>query len=197
MNIDKGSWTFQSDNVSNWAYWDEAFSKEECETIISYGTNLQKGLVVSNSSDEPSLSNEIRDSDICWIFPSKENQWLFRRLVDVITGLNQSYFGFDLFGMLEGLQLTKYEAPSGFYGKHIDKIYGGTVRKLSITVQLSDPNDYEGGDLLLHFEKDPELMGKGLGKLVAFPSYILHEVTPVTQGTRYSLVAWIAGNQFK
>lgn len=190
-----GSWIFQSDHVNEFAYWDEVFTKEECNTIIGYGANLEEGLIKSNKNE---LQNaKIRDSEICWIFPTKENEWVFRRLVDVITNLNQSYFGFELVGMLEGLQLTKYEAPGGLYVKHIDKIYGGVIRKLSITVQLSDPADYEGGDLCLHFSDTPEVMGKSLGKLVAFPSYALHEVTPVTKGTRYSLVAWVAGKPFK
>lgn len=191
------AWAFQLDTLHNWAYWDGVFTKEECETIIGYGKTLQKGLVVGNGSDELSLHTEVRDSEICWIAPSKENAWLFRRLTDVITNLNKNYFGFDLFGITESLQLTKYKAPSGFYGSHIDKVFGSDVRKLSITVQLSDPADYEGGDLRLYFSKNPLVMDKKLGKLIAFPSYTLHEVTPVTKGTRYSLVAWITGNQFK
>ena len=79
---------------------------------------------------------------------------------------------------------------------HIDKLYKGTIRKLSITIQLSSPQDYEGGDLILH-NGEPEKMQKELGKLIVFPSYTLHEVTPVTKGTRYSLVAWVAGKPFR
>jgi len=68
---------------------------------------------------------------------------------------------------------------------------------LSLTIQLSSPDDYEGGELALQFKKDAEIMPKELGKMVIFPSYILHEVRPVTKGTRYSLVAWITGKPFK
>ena len=191
------SWVFQTDNVHNWAYGDGVFTKTECKTIIGYGTDLQKGLVVKKDNNQLVLQPKARDSEIFWIHPTEHNQWVFRRLTDVLTNLNQNYFGFDLFGMVEGLQLTKYEAPSNFYSPHIDKVYGGAVRKLSVTVQLSDQNDYEGGDLCLYFEKKPEVIDKSLGKLIAFPSYVLHEVTPVTKGTRYSLVAWVTGNQFK
>jgi PKHD-type hydroxylase len=99
--------------------------------------------------------------------------------------------------MLEGFQFTRYDAPNGYYGMHIDKIMNYVVRKLSLTIQLSSPEDYEGGELALQFDKDPKIMPKELGKMVVFPSYTLHEVRPVTKGTRYSLVAWVAGKPFK
>lgn len=186
-----GNWIFVLDHVNNWAYADEVFSKEECQKIIAYGTDFKEGLSVNK------LTQEARNSGVFWIYPSEETAWVFQRLVNVAIELNTRYFGFDLFGMLEGLQLTKYEAPNGFYDKHIDKIFPSTPRKLSITVQLSDSADYEGGDLNLYFSKTPEVMAKGLGKLIAFPSYVLHEVSPVTKGTRYSLVVWITGKPFK
>jgi PKHD-type hydroxylase len=80
---------------------------------------------------------------------------------------------------------------------HIDKIFNSTVRKLSLTIQLSSPEDYEGGELALKFGAKANLMPKDLGKMVVFPSYVLHEVRPVTKGTRYSLVAWVTGKPFK
>jgi PKHD-type hydroxylase len=190
------TWLFQTDTVYDWASGDKIFSKEECETIISYGgTTFEKGSILLNGGEH--LNPEIRDSEVSWVHPSEDTKWLFLRLSEVIEQINAKYFGFDLLGILEGIQLTKYEAPSGFYCGHIDKLFGRVVRKLSITVQLSDPTSYEGGELRLILSKDPQVMDKSLGKLIAFPSYVLHEVTPVTKGTRYSLVAWVAGNQFK
>jgi PKHD-type hydroxylase len=187
------SWTFEVDTVNRWAYLDKVFSKEECEAIINCATKFRKGKVAAYKKH----NKNVRDSGVFWISPSDSTEWIFRRLVDVITNLNRKYFGFELFGMLEGLQLTKYEAPGGFYDKHVDREVNQVIRKLSVTVQLSDPSDYEGGDLLLYFSKTPEVMDKGLGKLIAFPSYTLHEVTPVTKGTRYSLVVWITGSNFR
>jgi PKHD-type hydroxylase len=97
---------------------------------------------------------------------------------------------------LEGIQFTKYSAPAGRYGKHVDSWVKGPVRKLSFTLQLSDPQEYEGGELRLYFKDDPEVMPKPQGAITLFPSYVLHEVTPVTKGTRYSLVAWVTGKPF-
>lgn len=70
-------------------------------------------------------------------------------------------------------------------------------RKLSMSLQLSDPNDYEGGELLLHLSHNPTVISKQKGMMVFFPSHTLHEVTPVTKGERYSLVAWIHGSKLE
>jgi PKHD-type hydroxylase len=64
-------------------------------------------------------------------------------------------------------------------------------------LQLSDPDTYEGGNLLMHIDDPGQKIEKKQGKLVLFPSYVLHEVTPVTKGERYSLVAWLTGKPFK
>jgi PKHD-type hydroxylase len=105
-------------------------------------------------------------------------------------------FQFDLTGFAEGIQFTQYKAPSGHYVKHVDCIPGAT-RKLSLSLQLTDPKDYEGGDVVFHYKNNPDVAPKSKGTVIIFPSYVLHEVTPVTRGERYSLVAWITGPQFK
>jgi len=73
------------------------------------------------------------------------------------------------------------------------------VRKLSISIQLTDPEEYEGGELKLYDgdDKEAQVMDKTQGTLIIFPSYVLHEVMPITKGTRNSLVTWITGKQFK
>ena len=184
------SWQFQSDKTQNWAYMDNLFTPEECAQIIAIGNaKLEKAKTVGEN-------NGIRESQIAWLYGS-DIEFAFRRVTDGILNLNNQFFNFDLFGMAEGLQFTKYDAPTGHYGMHTDKILNGTVRKLSLTIQLSSPEDYEGGELVLQLSKEPDIMPKELGKMVVFPSYVLHEVRPVTKGTRYSLVAWITGKPFK
>ena len=71
------------------------------------------------------------------------------------------------------------------------------VRKLSISIQLTNPEDYEGGELYLYNDDKGNLMDKTQGTLIIFPSYVLHEVMPVTKGERNSLVTWVTGKQFK
>ena len=99
--------------------------------------------------------------------------------------------------LFESLQFTNYKEGKGFYKKHIDKLHNDTIRKLSLSIQLTDPNEYEGGDLLLYEDEKPQKMGRGKGTLVIFPSYMLHEVTKITKGERNSLVAWVTGDHFK
>lgn len=189
------SWAFHTDMTQNWAYWDKAFSPEECRKIIEIGES--KILKTATVSKENQKNKEIRDSEIAWLSPSDDMEWVYRRVTDIVMNLNDQFFKFDLFGIVEGFQFTKYEAPSGFYGMHIDKTLGSRIRKLSLTIQLSEPDDYEGGELAFQFSKDQDVMPKEQGKLIAFPSYVVHEVKPVTKGTRYSLVAWITGKPFK
>lgn len=71
-----------------------------------------------------------------------------------------------------------------------------TQRKLSVVVQLTDPEEYEGGELefeeVNHDEKTKQLI-RQKGTVIVFPSYMRHRVTPVTKGERKSLVTWIEG----
>jgi PKHD-type hydroxylase len=111
--------------------------------------------------------------------------------------MNAQHFRFDLTGFGEELQLTNYnQAENGMYGWHQD--YGGGIsRKLSMAVQLTDPSEYEGGNLQVLTSSQPKNVRKQRGLIAIFPSYVLHQVTPVTQGSRQSLVAWVSGPAFK
>ena len=189
------SWAFEVEKLNAWSYWDQAFTPEECQKIIDYAEQFEKrDAGVSNKGE---LNAEIRESKVVWITPDPEINWVYQRLTDIITRLNEDYFRFDLFGFTEGFQFTEYNAPSGHYGKHVDSMFNGTVRKLSFVLQLSNPKDYEGGELQIHLSDNPETMKKEQGTVIAFPSPTLHEVTPITEGRRYSLVGWITGKPFK
>ena len=145
------------------------------------------------------MVSKVRRSPISWIRSDiQENHWIYLRMTEAIKTINSQFFGYDL-TEIQSLQFTSYDAKEkGFYGKHIDMMYKSTgTRKLSVTIQLSDPSDYEGGELLLHTAENPERPMKKQGMGVFFPGYTLHEVTPVTKGKRYSLVAWVLGPKFK
>ena len=120
-------------------------------------------------------------------------------MAQAITDTNEKFFKFDL-TMIEKLQFTEYSADElGCYDQHIDPLVWCVPhnRKLSFVLQLSDPSEYEGGDLKLYTSKEPTVVTKMKGLAVFFPSYILHEVTPVTKGTRRTLVGWVHGPSFK
>jgi PKHD-type hydroxylase len=185
------SWNFELDQINLYAFWNNAFSKEECQTIINIAKN--KGLTKGTTSTE----SDVRDSKISWLNPSDDLHWVYRRVTDITLNLNERFFKFDLFGINEGFQFTNYEAPSGKYGKHVDRIMNICVRKLSISIQLTNPEEYEGGELYLYDNEEGTVMDKTQGTLILFPSYVLHEVMPVTKGERNSLVTWVTGKQFK
>jgi len=191
--FENASWNFELDQVNFYAYWNNAFSKEECQTIINIAKD--KGLVTGTTKGE----SDARESKISWLYSVDNIDWVFRRVTDITLNLNERFFKFDLFGLNEGFQFTNYEAPSGKYGKHIDRSINMPVRKLSISIQLTNPEEYEGGELKLYDGDDEEaiVMDKTQGTLIIFPSYVLHEVMPVTKGERNSLVTWVTGKQFK
>jgi PKHD-type hydroxylase len=189
--FENSSWNFEVDQVNLYAFWNNAFSKEECQTIIDIAKN--KGLIKGTTFGK----TDVRDSKISWLYPCDEIDWVFRRVTDIVINLNERFFKFDLFGLNEGFQFTNYVAPSGKYGKHVDRAINMPVRKLSMSIQLTDPNEYEGGELYLYDDDKETLMDKTQGTLILFPSYVLHEVMPVTKGERNSLVTWVTGKQFK
>jgi PKHD-type hydroxylase len=96
------------------------------------------------------------------------------------------------------LQYSIYQ-EGGFYKDHVDLLYLSAmgIRKLSFSIMLTDPEEYEGGELLLKSSSFPIKTSNKKGTIVLFPSYVLHEVTPVTKGTRKTLVGWVLGPNFK
>ena len=188
---ESSAWNLELDQVNSFAFWKDAFSKEECQKIIDIAKN--KGLIKGTTLGK----SDVRKSKISWLFPSDNMDWAFRRTTDIVLDLNERFFKFDLFGLNEGFQFTNYKAPSGKYGKHVDRATNMTVRKMSISIQLTDPKEYKGGELYLYQGEKGDLMDKTQGTLIMFPSYVLHEVMPVTKGERNSLVTWVTGKQFK
>lgn len=185
------------DTVNHWAYWDNAFTKEECLKIIEYGNSLSFSDGTVGKKNEQTIDFTYRESQISWIHKTENSEWIYDKIGGMLVSLNERFFGFDISAFDGNLQFTKYEAPSMFYGKHIDRGLNCNVRKLSFSVQLTENTDYDGGDLVLHHMDPPEYMKREIGYMTVFPSYTLHEVTPVTRGTRYSLVGWVSGEPFK
>ena len=193
--FENSSWNFETDQVNLYAFWKKAFSKKECQTIINIAKN--KGLIKGATLND-NKTKDVRDSKISWLYSSDNIDWVFRRVTDITLNLNKRFFKFNLFGINEGFQFTNYKAPSGKYGKHIDRAMNIPVRKLSISIQLTNPKKYEGGELKLYNgKKEGSVMDKEQGTLIIFPSYTLHEITPITKGGRDSLVTWVTGKQFK
>lgn len=190
-------WHLKTQNYEPYCWNTGVFSCDEIERIKVLGHRFGMNRAETFGSGQNCL--EHRRSFNSWIKPNEQTSWIYQRLTDTVHQNNEKFFNFDL-TMIENLQFTYYSSEEeGCYKAHTDPNVWKNPhnRKLSIVVQLSDPSEYEGGELKLHNSHEPTPITKQRGMVVMFPSYTLHEVTPVTKGERYSLVAWVHGPAFK
>lgn len=179
----------------DYAFWENNFSIDEINQIRTLGDKLASQDAVVGVGE---LAPEIRHSRVGWMPLTNETQWIYDRLAWIARRLNGQYFQFDVEGFGEDLQYTVYGADNGHYGWHVDMGRMSEIpRKLSMVLLLSDPDEYEGGDLQMRTGPEPVTLDRRQGMVHAFPSYVLHQVTPVTRGTRRSLVVWLCGPQFR
>jgi PKHD-type hydroxylase len=196
MNKITHDWWLDMSDIESHAWYDKIFTDEELDMIEkSVGDDdLYTGEIMGDTID-----TAIRDSKIKFIESSLEsNRWIFERFTGLINNANERFFQFEL-SRLESLQYTVYNEGQ-FYGDHMDLGYknpNNAIRKLSFTLQLSDPSEYDGGDLVIKHGSTPDIARKNRGAITFFPSYIIHEVTKVTRGTRKSLVGWVTGPRWK
>ena len=173
------------------------FSKGDCAKIIADNTPEvweEAGMNRYQSSDEKHVEHDWRHTQNAWIEKNEDNLWLFDKMLALVMSANQVFqYEVDFF---EALQLARYE-PGMHYDWHADLGPGHMGnRKLSVTVQLSSPDDYEGGELHLDCQNTEDFIApKELGSVTVFPSFMKHKVAPVTSGIRYSLVVWCSGTQ--
>ena len=141
---------------------------------------------------------DIRNSEVVGMPYGTELNNFTEKLFDcLITQSNAECFGFHLNGFNE-FQISKYEVDD-HYEWHTDLRLNdrSSMRKLSMTIQLSDPNDYEGGEFEFAEGSPDQSFIQDKGTIILFPSFLSHRITPVTRGTRYSLVGWYEGDKWK
>ena len=205
-------------NISNYYwYFTSAIPPRICDDIIKYGLSQAETMARTGGYGDRELSKqEIKDikrkrnSDLVWL----NDTWIYKELHPYIHQANRAAGWNFEWDRSESCQFTKYKKGQ-YYDWHCDswdKPYveegptKGKIRKLSVTVSLSDPKDYKGGELEFDFRnEDPdkkpnmrkctEILPKG--SLVVFPSFVWHRVKPVTKGVRYSLVIWNLGYPFR
>jgi len=187
-----------------WVTWPAALSAETCDRIVARGMaeDLQSGDMSSVRSES------VRASRVAWL----TEPWLYELIFPYFQSANWSAQWLFHFQAIETLQFTAY-GPGEHYGWHVDQTaapygpehgeYRGLYRKLSLSIQLSDPADYEGGQLQLErgVPERPDRIRTiteiaPRGSVIVFPSFLPHRITPVTRGERLALVAWAAGRPF-
>ncbi len=185
-------------------YCDDAYSQQELETIQLYCNSLSKKQGEINGDTE--AYDSFRISDISFFDRNNETNWFFVKTNSIITHLNNLYYGFNLNGY-SSFQYTEYtDKDKGRYNYHMDMDFGFSpnpqrisysTRKLSFILFMSNKDEYEGGELkLMMSESDERVIEQKRGRIVVFPSFMLHKITPVTKGIRKSIVTWVEGPKF-
>ena len=199
-------------------YFQKALTPRFCDELIKYGISKQEQLALTgNETNKKNLSQKdikdlkkTRNSNITWL----NDRWIYNEIQPYIHEANRLAgwnFNWDF---SESCQFTKYKLNQFYdwhcdswakpYDKPEDKNSHGKIRKLSMTINLNKPGEYDGGNL--KFDHGPHAAGKRFheveeirpqGSIIVFPSWAYHQVTPVTRGERYSLVLWSLGKPFK
>ena len=172
------------------------FTPKLCKEIINLSTTLEKENGKTFDKTENKLNLKIRKSTISWI-PFNKMELVYNDINNLVQKINRNNFGFDGIQLTEEAQVTEY-SKGQFYEWHTDtRIEMETepaVRKLSMTVLLNDPSEFEGGNLeIANLTMNPMQQGHA----AIFASFLQHRVTPITKGVRRSLVMWFGGEPFK
>jgi len=209
MNLDNYYWYFKS-----------AIPVRICDNIIKYASSKSETIARTGGFGDKKLNKEEilnmqrkRKSDLVWL----DDTWIYRELHPYIHQANKNAgwnFNWDI---SEQIQFTKYKLNQ-YYDWHCDSwdkpyekkgFQNGKIRKLSMTCQLTDGSEYQGGELEFDFRNyDPHMRDESKhkiqckeilpkGSIIVFPSFVWHRVKPVTQGVRYSLVMWNLGYPYK
>ena len=190
------AWSIYLDSVHNYAHAESIFTPEECEKIVRISKKYEMfpGITISNDPEIRSI-RKVKTAAL----DAVELRWVFERLTGIIVSMNEQFFEFDIWGLGEGINFLEYENIGDKYDSHIDKIYGSLVRKLTVIVQLTDPKKYTGCDLEVVYcgDNGKVTMTREQGSVIVFPSYVVHQVTPLKKGKRHSLVSWVSGKPFK
>ncbi len=180
----------------NYYYFDNAFSEDELTKINNLAMSYPK-MQATTVGEEGTNVSDYRKSTVVWLPDEPRSLWLYNKISELAHTANTNMWNYEIWGYNDQLQYTIYEGDGGHYDWHAD--LGPTIsnRKLSCVIQLSDPNDYEGGDLQLNNGSGVVTIEKKKGRIVFFSSFVLHRVTPVTKGTRISLVTWLSGRNLR
>ena len=185
---------------STWVEWNDGFTGEELAAIEAYcdsALTFAEGRI-RGAPAEGDISH-IRRTVVGRFGYGPDTAHFYDRMAVIVRNLNAQFYRFDLYGFIEEFQYAIYAAENGsHYDWHTDAAADTVApRKLSVVLQLSDPEDYDGGDLELHGGGSPGAVNRKKGLIVAFPSFRLHRVTPVVRGIRKTLTIWVSGPAFR
>ena len=174
------------------------------------GYKFKKG--GTGSDDGPKDQYYSNNRDIAYVPGDQHSWWLYNELEKCVIEANVRMFQFDIHHVTDPLHYVIYPTPNqpdktgqtrpegGYLDWHMDIGFGGVNRrKLATTVQLSDPNDYEGGDFQVWYggRENFITLPREKGDVLIMPTFYLHNITPITRGERRALVYWTGGEPFR
>jgi len=191
-------WWLNNKYFEPYVYVEDAFTDSECDSIKEYCDKLN--IENATISEDKITNNEIRQNNIAWLNNYDETtKFLYEKLTDYANTINDKFWQFNL-EYLSTLQFTKYSAIGDKYCNHLDLTIPNSYeyRKLSFSLQLDDEDDYEGCDLIISLGDNEKISTKRKkGTINFFPSFMMHQVTPLLKGERNCIVGWICGPRFK
>lgn len=178
----------------SWLQYGDRFSEQDCESVVELGRLYAPTPAPVGSNTVDLLARSAARRRITLLPSSLE---LLSRLEALIQKVSEQHFGFAISG-IRAPELLEYSPGNGHFAWHRDFAYhgDGVVRKLALVIQLSNPADYEGGDLEV-FEPSSAPLPRERGTILALPAFLIHRVTPVTRGLRRALVVFGVGPRFR
>ncbi len=175
----------------------DAFTTGECDRIVKAIANMptDDALLVGHNRD-----HNLRNAELVWMDDVGDLSWVMTRLIELVRRSNKHQFNFDVHEFAESPQVASYEAAKGgHFAWHSDIGHGLAAgkRKLTLVLQLSNPDTYDGGDLEIRPSAQILLANRAQGSVSVFPSFALHQVTPIQRGIRRSLTVWAHGPPFR
>lgn len=175
----------------------DAFTTWECERIVAAIAKMptDDALLVGRKR-----YHNLRYAELVWMDDVGDLSWVMNRLIELVSHSNKHRFDFDVREFAESPQLAKYDAAKGgHFAWHSDIGDGPAAgkRKLTLVLQLSNPDTYDGGDLEIRPSAHIQLANRAQGSVSVFPSFALHQVTPIKRGIRRSLTVWAHGPAFR
>lgn len=187
----------KNDNLTNYYYYANVFTNEELEKIIEMSKNYST--IEGNVSGK--IDYDYRKSKIKWLHYNDETKFIYEKIVYIMKDANSKLWNFNITNLVDSIQFAEYCDDSdgngcGHYDWHMDFGSETSTRKLSLSIQLTNGEEYDGGDLEFMIHRSIIKAPREKGLCIFFPSYITHRVTNVTKGTRRSLVFWFHGPPF-
>jgi PKHD-type hydroxylase len=176
------------------------FTPKQCQMIVDAGhqQKLEEAKVGGGAGGKHDTKKRV--TTISWI-PFAKMPDMYKQIENQISIVNLNHFMFDGVTLTEPAQFTEYP-KGGFYDWHMDlNAFGqegqNPIRKISMTLLLSDPKDFTGGDLLFSEMDNEKPLPLKQGQAIFFASFLRHKVAPVKKGIRRSMVMWFGGTPFK